>query len=895
MDGDLPPEHRRGIARAPTNFVVAGWGALRLVAVEYRGSIWLGVIVATWARALRQMPVGGRYPGPHVIVGGVAAIFLRFEVCVAVQFVEPINRLLYESSPVVKGEDDWYKSSPEVDDTGKPIGEAHDGDTFRLSDGRNARLYGYDAFELDQQGRRPDGTLAPLGQQSRSALLPYLSGSTATTAGKPSYGRPVMSLDQSGTDPVVPLLQGGNGLAAPEYLGPNSPLLPAYMEAERFARQNRRGAFGTTFATPKAARRGNGEPWTGPKDGAKEAVFFDDPTPMQGMRPEDARELERLWVDRSVTADQLNAFVASKGYKLDPKALENRANPNVRLGGKTEYSAAPRLLTDVGDGRLGATVRGFADPVNMLDEMGAVADTLTGVGGRESIWNSDRRFGDILANNLDQNRSILANDDANYPWWRFGGQMASGLIAPGGSVEGVGLNAARAVLRSGGTRFAAQKAAEAALRGRLATVGAIEGGLAGFGQGEALGERLGGAAIGAPAGGVLGVATGYGLPAAGRLLTSRTRRRLADAEADPAAHQFVNGAGDAAQADAEDYAIGAAPAFDGSEIPAPARQDMASELDQPTIYGLDMGGTDVAPRSVDRIDVEQQPRPFADGPTGEQRRQAAGAINPRDMLPLPANTVDGIDEAMRIDAGRVAPVRAPDEMQALESRTIPSPVDGSKTMQKRGPLDLVTWLRTQGGIKAQGGELEHAGIDNAPRQGLDFAGGEGRFGKLVSNDGMTYDEAALRAWEAGYFPDMPDRPTPAEFLDALTQTHNGNARRFRLDDQGEIDDFLIQREARWAVEAAQAEGAPLSVDRGQPVDMADLDANSAPVTAYEEWGENAPNFAGNINLANLDSPQAIKRALTQTDRVAGDLGRDHEQSRVEDVAYWRERAGRGPI
>ncbi len=939
------------------------------------------------------------------------------------------------SAPVANGasSDEWWREAAEVapprrpsatllpPTSARPTGQAHDGDTFRLDSGQNARLYGYDAFELDQQGRAPDGSMIPLGGNSRTALLPYLPGFTAKVAGKPSYGRPVMSLSNGGVDPVIPLLQGGNGLAAPEYLVGDSPLLRPYMEAERFARQNRRGAFGTTFATPKAARQGNGEPWKQAEAGNAQngqAVFWDDPTPMQGLRPEIASQLERLWADRSVTPAQLNAFAASKGFALDPKGIEARQKPNARPGGKTQYSQPPRLLTDVGDGGFGAAVRGFADPINMLDELGAVSDSLTGVGGRESVWNSNRRFGDILHNNLEQNRSILANDDANYYWQRFGGQMASGLIAPGSSIEGVGLNAARTALRSGASRFAAVRAAEEAVRRRLAIVGGIEGGLAGAGQGETTGQRLGGAAIGGTAGSVLGVATGYGLPAAGRYLSSRFRRGLADAEPDPAAHQFVNGAGDTAQADAEDYALGAAPTFSGDAPAMPAgsaagraapeydgnwweaaepvaapdaraaerrviveeaqqasqraylqkqqayvdqrmatvAQDdgaplgpafddaandddladlaanagdaayakrqtqladafarqfqrdnpydgslsddvvarlkahdaetaqvkgawweeatpvapMASDIDQPIIYGPDLGAPQAAPgsRVRDYLDL-QQPRRFADGPTDQQRMQAVQSLNPRDVLPQPANTVNSLDEAMRIDAGRISPVRAPDEMKALESRSIPSPIDGSRTMPKRGPLDLVTWLRTQGGIKAQGGELEHAGIDNAPRKGLDFAGGEGRFGKLVSNEGMTYDDAALRAWEAGYFPDHADRPTPAEFLDALTQTHNGNARRFRLDDEGEISDFLAARDQRWAVEAAREEGAPLSVDRGQPVDMADLDANSAPVRAYEEWGENAPDFARGLRLDKLNSPQDINRALAQIERVNG--------------------------
>lgn len=58
-------------------------------------------------------------------------------------------------------------------------------------------------------------------------------------------------------------------------------------------------------------------------------------------------------------------------------------------------------------------------------------------------------------------------------------------------------------------------------------------------------------------------------------------------------------------------------------------------------------------------------------------------------------------------------------------------------------------------------------------------------------------------------------------------------------------------------------------DRGQAVSLDDLEANSPPVSAYEEWGENAPNLAGNIRLDKLDSPQAIKRALVRTEEVTG--------------------------
>lgn len=249
------------------------------------------------------------------------------------------------------------------------------------------------------------------------------------------------------------------------------------------------------------------------------------------------------------------------------------------------------------------------------------------------------------------------------------------------------------------------------------------------------------------------------------------------------------------------------------------------------------------------------------------RLEAANRALSRDILPLPSNTVDGIEEAARIDRGRYSDVRAGDEADALATRYYPNTNTGTP-IAKKGPPDLVTWLRTQGGIRGQGGELEHAGIDNAARK-MDFTAGEQRLGPLVSNSGMSYDEAAERAWEAGYFPGRTDRPSVNDFLDALRETHAGRNRAFTTDDLAEVDAYEAARQQRWDVEQARDRGAPLTDDRAAPVDMADLDANAPPVRAYEEWGENAPNLAGNIRLDKLDSPQAIKRALVQTERATG--------------------------
>ncbi|KQM64698.1 MULTISPECIES: hypothetical protein [unclassified Sphingomonas] len=878
---------------------------------------------------------------------------------------------------------------------GKPTGEAYDGDTVRLDTGANARLLGYDAFERRQTARDASGAVVPIGEQSRSALLDYLPGASFAPNGTQSYGRPVGVLSQYGLDPATTLLRQGMGLAAPEYLANDPTRRTDYLEAERLARLNRLGVHGDSYVTPQAFRRGTTEapPAERPKDGpwaqaewsdkgGAAAVFADDPTPFQGLRQDIADGYIALTNDPNSTVDQIVDYGVANGFTVDRKEAEKfvrmRAAGHTPTG-KITYKRAPRVLTDPGDGAFGATMRGVGDPLNFLDELGATVDSLGGTGGRENILNSDRRWADIYANNLDQNRSILANDDAAHPYARFGGQLVSGLAIPGASIEGVGLNAARATLKTGGTRMAAVAAAESAVRRRLAVAGAAEAGAAGAGAGEGgLVDRATNAAIYAPVGAALGYGTaglaqrltglvgGRGgraaavtgsdaapavarevdevqapaVPAAadagsvpavaattidsaalraaadtgagvdmGRAgdilrqsaddalargddvvlhvegkpiritapgLVDDTGRRwgampiLSPTKGDNARLEIVPNGRAAGASDAVPPVPAAAPAVSRAaddagawdefeDAPADAVAAMANDTPRPTLDG---------PRVPDRIDLRQPRQLLADAPNGE-RIAAAQQMRSSDVSPLPANAVRDLDEAAGIEAGRYQTVRAPNEATTLERRNLPSPNDGTRTIPKRGPVDLVTWLRTQGGVREDGGELAYAGITNAPRNGMDFAGGEQRFGKLVANDGLPLDMAAQRAWEAGYFPDHAEPPTPAEFMDSLTATHRGWNRTFHPDDFAEVDAFEAARAQRLDVEAAQAEGAPLTLDRGQPVGPDDLDANAPPVRAYEEWGENAPDLAGNIRLDKLDSPQAIKRALVRTEQVTG--------------------------
>ncbi|GAY19703.1 thermonuclease family protein [Sphingobium fuliginis] len=737
-------------------------------------------------------------------------------------------------------------------------GQAHDGDTFRLNTGQNGRLYGVDAFELDQQGME-GGKLVPLGQQSRDALIPFLRpDATVTPTGKATYGRPVVSLESGGDDAGRGMLDQGMGLATPQYLE-GDPRLTEYMEAERLARLNRRGAFAGQFQDPAAFRKGHPDPWAKPDEGEygnSVAVFADEPTPFQGLRPEIAEGYQKIWTDPASTADDLLSYAKDNGFIIDPetarKAYAERAkrgaDPTIR------YQEPPRLLTDPGDGVVGAAVRGAADPINMLDEMGAMVDTIGLTPGRENVWSSDRRFGDILWNNIDQNRSILDYDDANHPYARFGGQLASGLVIPGASVEGVGLAAARQVLREGGSRFAAEQAAKQAVRRSSAIAGSVEGGLAGFGQGEGgIVNRLPGAGVGAIAGGGLG----YGAAALAQEVGPVARRAIEQMRGRKVAEAAAETAGEQAQGVGVDEVL--------SEMPPPAVRvaDMAAE-------GVEPSPSISSPRILDRIDVNNRARPMLDPATDLERMSQAERVSPSDVLPLPTNVVASQEEAAAIGAGLYPAIKAPNEAATLESRFLRRGDDPARELPKRGPADLVTFMRTQGGVIDQGGELRALGItDNAGRD-LDFARGEQRFGRLVDNEnGLTLDQAADLAWRSGYFPDHSERPTIGEFLEALDNTNRGVNRSYRPDDMAEVESFNAAREQRLAVERARDQGAPLAEDRGQPVTLDDLDANQPPVSAYEEWGEQAPDFAGNIRLSKLDSPQSIQRALSQSDRMAG--------------------------
>jgi endonuclease YncB( thermonuclease family) len=554
--------------------------------------------------------------------------------------------------PPAKAKADAFDEFEDAPDHLTATGKVHDGDTFQISSGKNGRLFGVDAFELNQPGYRPTGAYS-LGTQSRDALGNLIApGMEVAPTGGATYGRPVVTAGGD-NDVGASMLDEGMAIAVPEYLKNDPVRLHEYMEAERYARLNLHGAHAGKFQTPKDFRDGKPDPWAKPEEGQygnSIAIFPDDPTPFQGLRPEIEQGYIKVWTDPSSTPEDLLAYAKENGFTIDPETTRKSYIERAKRGAgtKVRYQAPPRVLTDGGGGALGAFGRGIVDPINMADEIGGIGQSLGLHPGRENIWNSDRRFGDILWNNIDQNRSVLDYDEANHPWARTGGQFASALITPGMSIEGVGLAAARQALRTGATRFEAEAIARAAVRRRLATVGGAEGGLAGFGSGEDWKERAENGAMGT----ILGTLFGYGTGALGQEIAPRLASTLGKGSraevAGETASQTGRPAGDEARA-------ALAPYLDelkgiASRDPE-VEQDVRATLDQVgPDYPLEQAMQDIrtrhaaqageplpslgGPAPTEAGSAAARPQPITQEPTDAQMRAASEAIEPRDVFPV---------------------------------------------------------------------------------------------------------------------------------------------------------------------------------------------------------------------------------------------------------------------
>lgn len=87
------------------------------------------------------------------------------------------------------------------------------------------------------------------------------------------------------------------------------------------------------------------------------------------------------------------------------------------------------------------------------------------------------------------------------------------------------------------------------------------------------------------------------------------------------------------------------------------------------------------------------------------------------------------------------------------------------------PTRLVQFLRKIGGVQDEGGDITA------------MLGGPRHRSGLVNTKGRPLDEAALRAWEAGYFPDLgEERPSINDLRNAIEDDLRGVARYSHFDE-----------------------------------------------------------------------------------------------------------------
>lgn len=293
-----------------------------------------------------------------------------------------------------------------------------------------------------------------------------------------------------------------------------------------------------------------------------------------------------------------------------------------------------------------------------------------------------------------------------------------------------------------------------------------------------------------------------------------------------------------------------APALEGGAKPG-AEDAMAAHLKT---------RTDEQVRTLQTANLDMTERALVDA---EAARRGIEPPPAREAYPPPTQT---------------PPVKA----EAYPSQTVINA--NGKTIRWARPLDLVSWLRSKGGLQDQAGELSAMGLNNAARRSK-FTANEQMLGPLVADNGMDLDRAARAAWEAGFI-DGADRPDVNQFLDVLRQTYEADdagARAFRSDDR----DWLASRGAERPIEQ---EAAAMGIDDAgrsladleQEVGLAASLRDDRPGLPRQEVEASAPLQGDIMSRDGADALDAMTARGKVEDATAGNIRLDGIET-VEDI------------
>ncbi len=180
--------------------------------------------------------------------------------------------------------------------------------------------------------------------------------------------------------------------------------------------------------------------------------------------------------------------------------------------------------------------------------------------------------------------------------------------------------------------------------------------------------------------------------------------------------------------------------------------------------------------------------------TGRDKNDPSHIVEP--FAHAPVNAEEVVRRLNLENAQKLEPVAVPKETTEEEAGAEPkTPViqepagnphleEALNLMRGKGampkqPQTLTRFLVKEGGIREESGELATMGVSSTTRPGL------------VSKKGRTFEEAAERAWEEGFFPMHQEGPPSArEFLEALRGDFTGQAQLTHPKDE-----MLVQRHA----------------------------------------------------------------------------------------------------
>ncbi|ARQ00879.1 thermonuclease family protein [Pseudorhodoplanes sinuspersici] len=128
-----------------------------------------------------------------------------------------------------------------------------DGDSFRIGEYRY-RLHGIDAPELHQECKDIDGRVWPCGTRARTELRRIIATDPleCRSVTTDRFGRIVATCLAGSRDIAEEMVRAGYAIASGRHGAPSP-----YEDAQRQARDAKRGIWAGTFETPREWRRGN--------------------------------------------------------------------------------------------------------------------------------------------------------------------------------------------------------------------------------------------------------------------------------------------------------------------------------------------------------------------------------------------------------------------------------------------------------------------------------------------------------------------------------------------------------------------------------------------------------------------------------------------------------------